>query len=466
MSDKDQQNDISTNTPKQPELAAPDSSEKIKSSPPPVEVIAESKREDTSSPPSSPAPQTGSAPHEFRRSAPQRPWLVWTRTFLQPVIFAACIILFFVVLGVAQKYGWLSTDSAVEVAAKDSDKQYICPMMCVPPQHAPGRCPVCGMKLVLPPEGDNQDDPHAVTIPQAARRVANIQTAAVRRMPISRTIRAIGELTYDESARKTLSAYVDGRVEKLYADYTGVKVTVDDRLSLIYSPRLYTSQVSFLLAKKAVDESQSATLQSVIKSNTELLESSRQRLKEMGMTADQISKLEEAGEADSRVQLSAPISGTVIEKLVAEGQYIKEGQPIYELADLSTVWLMLKLFPEDAAAVRYGQRVVAEVDSLPGEEFVGRVAFIDPNVDPKTRTVGVRVVFPNPDGRLRIGDYAKARVNVPLAFQQGVAIYDPDLANKWISPRHPHVIESEPGDCPLCGIELVPASQYGYTDEP
>ncbi len=472
MPDKEQPNDISTNESKQPtatpaaSLAAVPGAEDPGTPPPVVEVVATTRQEDESSPTQPAAPQAQPASHEFPRSAPQRPWLVWTRTILQPVIFAACIILFFVALGVAQKLGWLSTDSATAVAAEDSGKQYICPMMCVPPQNAPGRCPVCGMELVELTDGNGQDDPHAVTIPPAARRVANIQTAIVRQMPISRTIRAIGELTYDESARKTLSAYVDGRVEKLYADYTGVQVTAGDRLALIYSPKLYTSQVSFLLAKRAVDESRSATLQSVIKSNTQLLESSRQRLQEMGMTADQISKLEEAGEADSRVQLSAPISGTVIEKLVAEGQYIKEGQAIYELADLGTVWLMLRLFPEDAAAVRYGQRVAAEIDSLPGEEFVGRVAFIDPNVDPKTRTVGVRVVFPNPDGRLRIGDYAKARVNVPLAFQQGVAIYDPDLANKWISPRHPHVIESAPGDCPLCGIELVPASQFGYADEP
>ena len=104
---------------------------------------------------------------------------------------------------------------------------------------------------------------------------------------------------------------------------------------------------------------------------------------------------------------------------------------------------MLELFPEDAAAIRYGQKVEAEVQSLPGRTFTGRVAFIDPTVDPTTRTVGVRVVIPNEDGLLRVGDYAKATIEVPLADQGQLRgrVYDPELADKWISPRHPHVVE-------------------------
>ncbi|MBX3436993.1 MAG: efflux RND transporter periplasmic adaptor subunit, partial [Planctomycetaceae bacterium] len=164
----------------------------------------------------------------------------------------------------------------------------------------------------------------------------------------------------------------------------------------------------------------------------------------------------------------APNSGTVIEKLAVEGQYVKEGDPVYRLADLSTVWLILNLFPEDAAAIRYGQKVDAEVQSLPGRRFTGRVAFVDPSVDPTTRTVGVRVVVPNEGGLLRAGDFAKAVIEVPLAGHGGPQerVYDPELASKWVSPRHPHVVESSPGRCRECGVPLVPASQLGFTDEP
>ena len=339
-------------------------------------------------------------------------------------------------------------------------------MMCTPPQSEPGRCPVCAMELVPSTSGGNTD-PRAIQIDPATRRVANIHTAAVKSMPMTQTIRAVGELSYDEGTLKTLSAYVDGRLDRLYADYTGVVVKKDDHLAFVYSPRLYSGQVELLLAKKAYENSRSATLTRVKQSSRNLYESSRQRLIELGMTAPQIDELERTGKANSRMHLCAPISGTVIEKFAVEGQYVKEGQAIYKLADLSTLWLMLELFPKDAATIQYGQKVEAIVQSLPGRKFTGRVAFIDPNVDPKTRTVGVRVIIPNQDGLLRTGDYAKATIDVPLTSSDGIkrGVYDPELANKWISPRHPHIVESAAGKCSICGVDLVPAAQLGFTSE-
>jgi len=319
------------------------------------------------------------------------------------------------------------------------------------------------MELVPATSGAGEGNSLSVDIDPAARRVANIQTVAVKSMPMSHTIRAVGELSYDEGSLKTISAYVDGRLDQLYADYTGVVVEKGDHLARIYSPRLYSAQVEYLLARKSRDSSANSTLTRVAETNQELYDSARQRLIELGMTETQINELEKSGEANSRLRLCAPISGTVIQKLAVEGQYVDEGQAIYQLADLSSVWLMLKLFPEDAATIRYGQKVEAEVQSLPGRAFSGRVAFVDPHVDVKTRTVGVRVVMPNPDGLLRVGDYAKATINVPVGVNDQQAVYDPELAGKWIGPRHPHVVESSPGKCPLCGVDLVPASQLGFT---
>ncbi len=203
------------------------------------------------------------------------------------------------------------------------------------------------------------------------------------------------ELNYDEGTLKTIAAYVDGRLDRLYADYTGVVVETGDQLALLYSPQLYSSQVELLVAKRSRERRQSATFAGRRRFRSRPV---RQRPR----TSDRVwhdrsprsSNSKQAGEANSRLHLCAPISGTVIEKFAVEGQYVKTGQPIYRLADLSTVWLMLELFPEDAAAIRYGQKVEAEVQSLPGRKFSGRVAFIDPMVDPQTRTVGVRVVMP------------------------------------------------------------------------
>ena len=393
----------------------------------------------------------------------------WIKLFIQPALMLTCGVILVVGLGAAQQYGFISASGGSSLSsapATGADVQYICPMMCTPPQTEPGRCPVCAMELVQSVSGGGSGGSHSIQVDVAARRVANIQTVAVQSLPINRRIRAIGELSYDEGSLKTLSAYVDGRLDRLYADYTGVVVEKGDHLALVYSPLLYSGQVEFLLARKAQEANRSATLHRVRTTNLDLYESAKERLIELGMTERQIQQLEQDGEANSRLHLCAPISGTVIEKFAVEGQYVKEGQAIYRLADLSTVWLMLELFPEDAAAVRYGQKVEATAQSLPGINLVGRVAFIDPNVDPKTRTVGVRVVIPNKDGLLRVGDFARATIDTPLgsvANQTGV--YDPELADKWISPRHPHVVESSAGQCPICGVDLVPATVFGFVSE-
>lgn len=394
---------------------------------------------------------------------------LWRSILIQPLLVLGAGVLVIVLLGVAQKYGFISASGGnghSHASGGAADTRYICPMMCTPPQTEPGRCPVCAMELVPASSGGSDGPSNSISIDAAARRVSNIQTVTVMSMPMTRTIRAIGELAYDEGTQRTISAYVDGRLDRLYADYTGMVVKKGDHLALLYSPRLYSGQVELLLAKKAQQETRSETVQRIIGTGEDLYFGAKERLIELGMTEEQIVDLEKAGEANSRLHVCAPISGTVIEKLAVEGEYVKEGQAIFKVADLSTVWLMLELFPEDAAAVRYGQKVEAVVQSLPDRTFEGRVAFIDPQVDPKTRTVGVRVVIPNQDGLLRVGDYAKATVNVPLSDSSRSVVFDPELANKWISPRHPHVVENEKGDCPVCGIELVPASQLGFTDQP
>ena len=393
----------------------------------------------------------------------------WIKLFVQPILLAAVGLLLIAALGAAQRFGWISAGGgggtgSHAAASADSNVRYICPMMCTPPQTEPGRCPVCAMELVPATSGGgSSSDTSSIQIAPAARRVANIRTAAVKASPLVRKVRAIGQLRYDEGRLKTIAAYVDGRLERLYADYTGVVVQKGDHLALLYSPLLYSSQVELLSARRLREDPRAAG-----SSHQDMYGSARQRLVEFGVSEAQLAALEQSGKANSRMYLSAPISGTVIEKLAVEGQYVKIGEPIYRLADLSTVWLMLELFPEDVAAIRYGQRVEAEVQSLPGRKFAGRVAFIDPTVNPKTRTVGVRVVMPNDQGLLRIGDYARATINVPLGGSGGLAaaVYDPELADKWISPRHPHVVESAPGVCRECGVPLVPASHYGFTGEP
>jgi Cu(I)/Ag(I) efflux system membrane fusion protein len=389
--------------------------------------------------------------------------------FAKPLLLFAAGAAVIALLGLAQRVGWIKSGAgpAVATATQESSVEYICPMMCVPPMKEPGRCPVCAMELVPSDAGGASSDGRSIVIDPASRRIANIATVSARSMPLTRTIRAVGELQYDEGTLKTIVAYTAGRYEKLYVDFTGADVKKGETLASFYSPELYSAQVEYLLARQTASKA-SSKLPAVAKANQRLLRSSRQKLIELGMTELQVSDLERRGEANSRFDVVAPRSGTVINRMISEGDEVKAGQPILKLADLSNVWLMLELFPEDAAVVKYGQRVEASVESLPSEVLSGRVAFVNPEVNPQSRTVSVRVVVPNPGGKLRIGEFATATIEIPLATGSHLqlAVYDPDLADKWVSPRHPHVVSDEPGKCRVCGSTLVHASTLGFTDEP
>jgi Cu(I)/Ag(I) efflux system membrane fusion protein len=369
-------------------------------------------------------------------------------------------------LGFLQRIGWLTAGGpAADSAAAEEGVIWTCPMHPQIRQPNPGRCPICAMPLERAATGSAAAlDELAVRIEPAARRLANIQTALVESRPVTRAVEAVGRLSFDESRQATISAYVGGRIERLFADYTGVEVPAGGPLVILYSPELYAAQVEFLESIRSAQALDRTALPGVQRAQERLVAISRQRLAELGMTERQLRELETSRQAQTRLTIYAPIGGTVVEKLAVEGRYVERGEPIYQIADLSTIWLLVQLYPEDAAQVRFGQKVVAEVHSLPGREFTGRVAFVAPMVDQRTRTVDVRVEMPNPQRLLRPGDYAQATIEVPLG-EQG-EIYDAELAGKWISPMHPQIVRDQPGTCPICGMDLVPTGQYGYADTP
>lgn len=395
---------------------------------------------------------------------PPRSGRWWWRQLISAGLMFGVGLALIASLGLAQRLGWISAGGSVTSASPDAAAQtHTCPMHPQIRQPGAGDCPICGMPLVPATAAGGSDmDELAVRIEPAARRLANISTGPVSHEPVETVLETIGAIAIDESRMATIPSYIDGRIEELYADYTGVIVAAGDHLAVIYSPELYSAQVEYLESRRALTKA--STLEAVRAAQQKLVDSSRQRLVELGMTPQQIGELEQTGRAQSRLTIYAPTGGTVTEKMAMEGRYVKAGEPIYRIADLSTVWLMLELYPEDAARIRFGQRVEAELQSLPGEVFDGRVAFVAPTVNAADRTVGVRVEFLNGDGRLRPGDYASAKVYLPIG-QQG-EIYDADLAGRWISPMHPQIIRDSPGECPICGMDLVPTSRYGYSEVP
>lgn len=348
----------------------------------------------------------------------------WLRVALIPIVIVVAFAIGIAMLGLAQRNGWIVSMSEgvagtqVSAESAESAESYICPMMCVPPTSQPGRCPVCAMELVPAASGTSSGPSSTIEIDSRSRRVAGIKTVAAKAEIFYREVRGVGEISYNESNLKTLSAYIDGRIEELDASYTGVQVQQGEKLAMLYSPDLYSAQVEYIRTLEFSDESTTRNAR-VADSNRRMLASARTRLIELGLTEDQVKDLESSREPHRRVGLYAPMSGTVIQLMAKTGQYLKAGTPVYKLADLTTVWLVLELFPEDARLIRIGQPVSATTHSKQGRVGEGVVEFIEPTVDPKTRTVGVRISLDNHNGEFLPGEFARATLRVPVLTEAG-----------------------------------------------
>ena len=334
------------------------------------------------------------------------------------------------------------------------------------PMHAPvrlsefGPCPICGMDLVLQ-DGDVAEDPSRIPLTPAARELAHIETALVRREIVTRPVRMVGKVDYDETRVQTISARVAGRLDRLFVDYTGVRVEQGDHLVWLYSPDLLSAQEELLAARMRLSATEGEASEFLAASNRRAYEAAWQKLVLWGLTEEQVAEVEERGTAADHVMLTSPASGVVIEKALDVGAYVETGTRIYRIADLDHLWVQLDAYEQDLGWLRYGQDVVLEAEALRGETFRGRLTFIDPIVDEATRTAQVRVHVDNVDGRLKPGMFVRAVVEARIGTEG--ALLDRDLAGKWVSPMHPEVIKDGPGPCDVCGMDLVPAEQLGLT---
>lgn len=351
--------------------------------------------------------------------------------------------------------------SAAAEPAEDASTIWTCPMH--PQIRLPefGPCPICGMDLV--PQGDESDDaPRRMTLSPEAKRLAAVETAPVRRKTVTRPVRMVGKVDYDETAVRTISARVPGRLDRLYVDYTGIPVREGEHLVELYSPDLLTAQEELLSAKQRLEDA-AGDSEFLAKSNRRAYRSAREKLLLWGLSETQVDAIEERGTVEDWLTIRSPNSGVVIEKRLDEGAYVDTGTPIYRIADLTQLWVRLDAYEQDLSWLRYGQDVVLEIEALPGEVLEGTIAFIDPYIHEHTRTAKVRVNVANPGGRLKPGMFVSAVVLSRLGA--GGVVQGPDLAGKWICPMHPEVVEDGPGQCDVCGMNLVPAEELGLTGE-
>ncbi len=337
---------------------------------------------------------------------------------------------------------------AVGEAPPEESTTWTCSMHPQIQQSEPGDCPICGMTLIPLEKDDGADDgPRVLSMSESSRALAEIQTSVIERRFPEAEIRLVGKLGYDETKEKSLTARFPARIDALYVNFTGVPVKQGDLLAIVYSPDLLTAQ-SELLSAYRYDPNNSAT------------QAAREKLRLWDLLPDQIDAIVQSGEAKDRFELKAPISGIVVHRNVKEGDYIKTGQSLFKIVDLNALWLRLDAYESDLSWLHFGQSVSFGVEAYPGQAFEGKIAFIDPELNRKTRTVSIRVNVPNADGKLKPGMFAKAIVRSRIA--QAGNVYAPEFAGKWVSPMHPEIVKDAPGQCDVCGMDLVPAEELGY----
>jgi Cu(I)/Ag(I) efflux system membrane fusion protein len=325
--------------------------------------------------------------------------------------------------------------------------EYTCSMHPQIRQPKPGKCPICAMDLIPAGSSDTGGPARELSLSPHAKALARIVTTPVERRIPEAEIRLFGRVLPDESRVRSLSARFPARIEQLYVNYTGLKVQAGDHLAAIYSPDLLTAQSELLSALKFNDP--------------RALRSARDKFALWGFSQKTISDIETRGTPTDTLDIDAPLSGFVTDKKVAEGDYVDTGAVMFQITDLSAVWVVLDAYEMDKSWLRFGQPVTFTAEALPGQAFEGRIAFIPPVLDPVSRTFKVRLNIDNPDLLLRPGMFITGTVHARFS---GTGVQaDPSLADKWISPMHPEIVKSEPGTCDVCGMDLVPASELGYS---
>ena len=309
------------------------------------------------------------------------------------------------------------TDATNAVAASPEKTLYTCGMHPWIIQDHPGNCPICGMKLepVHKSTGAGEASSSAIAIDPATIQLMNIQTAEVARGPLRRTIRTVGTIDFNETGLADVTTKFKGWIEKLDVDATGQLVHRGEPLFEIYSPELYSAQAEYLAVLNSTNGSGGTTLR----------EAALDKLKFFDISDAQIADLQKNRTPKRALEILAPADGFVIEKNVVQGQMVDAGMKLYRLANLGIVWVFAQVYEQDLPYVQLGQEATVKLSSLPDREFRGRVTYVYPNVDEKTRTAKVRLEFENPGYFLKPGMFVSAQITAEL---EPSALLVPDSA--------------------------------------
>ncbi len=280
----------------------------------------------------------------------------------------------------------------------------------------PGKAPDCGMDLVPVYEGEKESEEGVVRIDPAIVQNIGVKIEPVKRMRLTKTIRTVGRVDYNETKIAVITTKISGWIERLYVDYTGKFVRKGEPLFEIYSPELVTAQEEYLQAinyRKSVSNSKD---QNIIEGANQLVESARKRLLYWDITEEQIKELENTRQVRKTLILYSPVDGVVVEKNVFLGMKIGQGMTLMRIADLSTVWVYADIYEYELPWVRVGEDAEVEISYIPGKILRGKVTYIYPFLQAETRTIKVRLEFENPGYLLKPDMYVNVNIKSKVAI--------------------------------------------------
>ena len=348
--------------------------------------------------------------------------------------------------------------SMTDASENEGETIWTCSMDPQVKQPNPGKCPICGMDLIKMKKGETPTsniDPNAVMLSDEAMALANIETEIVGAPSGNKEIRLFGKIEPDQRLQQSQSAYVGGRIERLTINAVGDQVTKGQTIAVIYSPELYTAEQELVSALNFPQETQKQAL----------VEAASEKLRLLNVPQSQIDEVIKNKKASPYVNLKANTSGTVVKKMVEQGDYVKQGESLMQVANLSKVWAVFQAYETDLPFVHKGQQVTFSAEALPGETFNGHVIFVEPVLNGQTRTAGVRVELSNSTGRfmpemLLVGHVA---ASMQKYAEEGVVI--PKSAVLWTGKRSVVYVKDEMEKQPtflLRQITLGPSLPDGY----
>lgn len=330
-------------------------------------------------------------------------------------------------LGLGIFFGWLffsspTTEEHVQHAPPDTPAKariWTCSMHPQIRQSQPGNCPICGMELIpLEEEHQQPHDTAAINMSPTAMQLANVQTTIITSGKLQKSIELNGKVQIDERSLFTQAAHVAGRIEKLYVNFVGEYVQAGQTLALVYSSELVSAQQELLEAKK------------LAASQPHIYQAAKEKLSNWKITDAQIEEMLTADKAIELFPIVAHVSGYITKRFVNLGDHAMQGQAIYEIADLSTVWVLFDVYESDLTWIKTHQYIDFSVASLPGKSFRATISYIDPRIDPMTRIAKARVNMPNPHLQLKPEMFVSGRVYATL-HKASSTILVPKSAVLW-----------------------------------